>query len=552
MRRSTKFNFIMNALLTASAFIFPLITYPYISRILGPDNIGKVTFASSVTYYFTIFAQLGIPTYGISACARVRDDKEKLSRTVHEIMTINFAATVFVYVAFAIALFTVPKISCEKPLFLITGISILLNAIGVDWLYRALEQYSYITAVSMVFKLISVCAMFMFVHKPDDYVIYGGMSIIAASGSSILNFIRMRKFVSLRVKGQCNYKRHLRPILIFFAMSVATTIYTNLDTAMIGFIKTTTDVGYYNTAVKVKNILCSLVTSLGAVLLPRMSCLAEQEHWEEFNALVKKALNFVMLIALPLMVYFMLFAKESVLLLSGKEFIPSILPMQVITPTILFIGITNVLGIQVLVPLGKENIVLRSEVAGAIVNVILNAVLIPAYAATGAAIGTVAAEITVLIVQYSALRKDVRSAFLSLEYWKILLSLVSASAAALFIKLYVPLGTFNLLLLSAIAFFGIYALLIYLSKERLAYEIINQIFDKIFRRKKADSAKTNEDACSSDAAEECIKESGKEESTEEAGDVLLEETCTENECEALAEPAKDGNAENENAENENA
>ena len=120
-QKSVKFNFIMNAVLTASTFIFPLITYPYVSRILGPDGIGKVSFATSVIYYFSMFAQLGIPTYGISACARVRDDKVKLTRTAHEIMSINLVMTIFVYIAYAIMLFAVPKVSGEKPLVIVMG-----------------------------------------------------------------------------------------------------------------------------------------------------------------------------------------------------------------------------------------------------------------------------------------------------------------------------------------------------------------------------------------------------------------------------------------------
>ena len=242
MKHSTKFNFLMNSLLTSSSFYFPLITYPYVSRILGPENFGKVSFATSVVYYFSMVALLGIPTYGISACARVRDDKKKLSQTVQEIMLINAAMTVIVYTVFAGALFTVPRLSAEKPLLLITGLTVLFNTIGVEWLYKALEQYSYITTVSILFKIVSVVAMFAFVHSPDDYVIYGGISIIAASGSCLMNFIRLRRFVFVRPIGGYNIKHHLKAIWVFFAMSIATTVYTNLDTVMLGFIKNDTDV----------------------------------------------------------------------------------------------------------------------------------------------------------------------------------------------------------------------------------------------------------------------------------------------------------------------
>lgn len=484
MKHSTKFNFIMNAILTASAFIFPLITYPYVSRVLGPENIGKVSFATSVVYYFSMFAQLGIPTYGISVCARVRDDKEKLSRTMQEIMIINLVMTAIVYLVFAASLLAVPRLREEKTLFLVMGVTILFNTIGVEWLYKALEQYSYITTVSILFKLISVAAMFAFVHTRSDYIAYGGISILAATGSSILNFIRLRRFVYLKPLGSYNLRRHFKAILVFFAMSVATTIYTNLDTVMLGFIKTDTDVGYYNTAVKVKNVLCSLVTSLGTVLLPRMSCLAEEEKWDEFYSLVKKALNFVLLISLPLMVFFIIFANESILLLSGSMFLPAKLPMQIITPTIVLIGITNVLGIQVLVPLGREKQVLYSEIAGAVINLILNSALIPSLASSGAAIGTLAAEFVVLAVQYRALRKDIKGLALSISYFKIFISLFAGTAVTMLFRTILNFSAFWSLAVGAILFFGIYGIMLFLLKETLTCELCGQLLSKLLRRNK--------------------------------------------------------------------
>lgn len=484
MKHSTKFNFIMNSILTASAFIFPLITYPYVSRVLGPENIGKVSFATSVIYYFSMFAQLGIPTYGISVCARVREDKEKLSRTTQEIMIINLVMTALVYVVFAVSLFAIPRLREEKTLFIVMCVTILFNTIGVEWLYKSLEQYSYITTVSILFKFISVAAMFAFVHLKSDYIIYGGISILAATGSGFMNFIRLRRFVYLKPVGNYNFKRHFKAIWVFFAMSVATTIYTNLDTVMLGFIKTDTDVGYYNTAVKVKNVLCSLVTSLGTVLLPRMSCLAEEKKWDEFYSLVKKALNFVLLISLPLMVFFIIFANESILLLSGSMFLPAKLPMQIITPTIVLIGITNVLGIQVLVPLGREKQVLYSEIAGAVINLILNSALIPSFASSGAAIGTLVAEFVVLVVQYRALRKEIKSLMVSISYFKIFISLFAGTVVIMLFRFALSLGAFWSLAIGAIMFFGVYGLMLLLLKENLTCELCGQLVSRFLRKKR--------------------------------------------------------------------
>lgn len=478
---SVKLNFLMNAILTISAFIFPLITFPYVSRILLPEGTGKVSFATSVVTYFALFAQLGIPTYGIRACAKVRDNKEKLTRTVQEIFIINIVMSLITYIVFFLVLNIVPRMQADKTLFVITSSTILFNAIGMDWLYKGLEKYTYITIRSIIFKFIALLAMFMFVHQKSDYIVYGGISIFAGSASNICNLLNVKKYIQIKPIGKYNIKQHMRPILIFFAMSCATTIYTNLDTVMLGFMKTDMDVGYYNAAVKIKNILLGIVTSLGTVLLPRASYYIENDYMEEFRRITQKAINFVFLISIPLTIYFILYAKEGILFLSGNAYSKAILPMQVIMPTLIFIGLTNIMGIQILVPLGREKIVLYSEIAGAIVDLFINILLIPRMAATGAAIGTLIAELAVWIVQFVALRYDIIEAYKKVKYFAIILGIIIASMLSIWIKLF-RLGSFITLVLTAIVFFGTYGVTLIIAKEPLMNEIVEQILKKILKK----------------------------------------------------------------------
>ena len=475
---SIKKNFIMNVLLTMSGFIFPLITFPYVSRILLPEGTGKVQFATSVIAYFSLFAQLGIPTYGIRACAKVRDNREELTRTAHELLVINLVMNVIVYIALAIALVTVPRLQKDRLLLVIVSLTIVLTSVGMEWLYKALEQYTYIAVRSVVFKLIAVVTMFLLIHTKSDYVIYGGISIFAASASNILNLINDHKYIGFRPVGNYDFKRHLKPIGIFFAMACATTIYTNLDNVMLGFMTTDVDVGYYGAAVKIKGILVSVVTSLGAVLLPRASYYVEHGETEEFRRITKKALNFVMLLAVPLSVFFILFAKEGILLLSGLEFEGSIVPMQVIMPTLLLIGITNILGIQILVPTGRERIVLHSVIAGAVIDVIINALLIPYMQSTGAAIGTVVAEAVVLLVQYRTLRSEMKETVFGIHYFNICIAILLATVASIWVKAF-QWGNFITLATASILFFGVYGLFLIWRKESMATDIFSQIMDKV-------------------------------------------------------------------------
>jgi len=461
-----------------SQFIFPLITFPYVSRILLPEGTGKVSFATSIISYFTMLAQLGIPTYGIRACAKVRDDKEQLSKTTQEIFIINIVMSILAYIVFLLVVCNIQRLKGEKTLLIIVSVTIFFNAIGMEWLYKALEQYTYITIRSVIFKFIALIAMFLLIRQQSDYIIYGAISIFASSASNVFNFVNAHKYVSLWPVGDYNFKRHLKAVSVFFAMSCATTIYTHLDTVMLGFMKTNVDVGYYNAAVKIKTILVSIVTSLGTVLLPRASYYVEHGLKEEFYRITKKAINFVFLVATPLMVYFMFFAKEGIFFLSGNNYDGAIVPMQIIMPTLFFIGLTNIMGMQILVPLGKENIVLYSEIVGAVVDLVINYILIPKYASAGAAIGTLVAEIVVWIVQYIYLRKQIKDAYKNIRYGVLILALFLGSIASFGVKKVLS-GSFVILLISAILFFGVYFIVLTIEKEPLIYQIEESLLTKL-------------------------------------------------------------------------
>lgn len=461
---SLKKNFIMNMLLTASSMIFPLITYPYVSRILLPEGMGRVAFVTSVVSYFSMVSSLGIPTYGIRACAQVRDSKEELTRTVHEIFIINACMTLIVYLFFFLAVFFVKQLHQEKALFLICGSTLFFNLIGMEWMYKALEQYQYITIRSVFFKAVSVVLMLATIHSRSDYVLYGALTILAGVGSNIFNFFHARKYISFRPGTKYNFRQHLTPILVFFAFSVATTIYTNLDTAMLGFFKGNIEVGYYNAAVKIKEILVAFVTALGTVMLPRISYYVKGGQIREFTSLVKKAMDFVLFSALPICVYFIFTADNSILFLAGDSFYGAIRPMQLIMPTLICIGITNIIGIQILVPLGKEKLVVLSTCAGAITDLILNALLIPEFAACGAALGTLSAEIIVLAVQLHFIRPVLPDLFEKVQYKKLLPALFLASCALCAVKPLLHMGLFFSLVVTALLFFSVYLLALLLLK----------------------------------------------------------------------------------------
>lgn len=468
----------MNSILSLSSMIFPLISFPYVSRILQPAGTGKVSFAVSVVSYFSMFAMMGIPTYGIRACAQVRDDKEKLSRTVQEILIINFFLGILTYLVFAASLVLVPRFRIDSSLFCVVGLTIGFNIIGVEWLYQALEQYAYIAVRSVAFKAIAMLLMFLMIRSPEDYVTYGALTILASVGSNLLNFVNLRKLVSFRFQGPYDFKRHVRPILVFFCMSVATTIYTNLDQVMLGFMRGDEQVGLYTAAVKVKNMLVSLVTSLGAVLLPRVSFYVETKQQEAFERVTKLAFRFVVILAIPLTLYFILYAEPVILLLAGVEFQEATLAMQIIMPTVLLIGMTNVMGIQILLPMGKELWVLSSECAGAVVDLILNLLLIPFMGAAGAAVGTLAAEMVVFLVQYLHLKKLWNRTMWELPWRLILMANIIAFLPTYGIRL-LGQSIWMILPLSFGCLIGVYLVVLILGREELVLRGLKEWREKL-------------------------------------------------------------------------
>lgn len=478
---SLKLNFIMNVLLTLSSFLFPMFTFPYVSRILGPEGIGKVSFAQSIITYFMLFAQLGIPSYGIRVCAQNRDNKEELSRIVQELTIISLVMTAIVYGVLFVSVELVDRFRNEKVLILISSASILFGALGMEWMYKGLEQYTYITTRSLLFKVLSVLLMFALIHAKEDYLIYGTISVFASSASQLLNLINARKYIQLKPCRHWRFARHLKPIGVFMAMSCATTIYTNLDTVMLGFMATDADVGYYNAAVKIKVILVAVVTSLGTVLLPRASYYVKNNMADEFNRAIAKSFGFVAMVSLPAAIYFGLFAKQGILFLSGNAFLPSVLPMQLILPTIILIGLSNVTGIQILVPLDGEKYVLYSEIVGAVVDVIVNAILIPKMASSGAAIGTSIAEVVVLIVQLHFIRKYYSEYMRLLErvHFKNILfaSVVGVFASIWCIRL--TFRVFYVLVISVVCFSVGYFGCLLLMKDSLMYEFLADFKSKI-------------------------------------------------------------------------
>lgn len=471
--KSIKHNAIVNGILSVANILFPLITFPYISRALGVEVNGKLNFASASLNYFSLFATLGLSTYGIKACAKVREKKTELSKTVHELLMINAITTALACIALAVTIFLVPQYHQEWKLLFIYSWNIILNVAGMNWLYSAIEQYDYITKRSIAFKFIGVILMFLFVHCPEDCYKYAIITVFANVGGNILNIIYSRKFITFKWIGSYNCIQHIKPTLAMFATYLAVNVYSSLDSVMLGFICGDFQVGIYTAAVKIRTVLTTLITSIGTVLLPRMSFYIANDQWEEFKHLLKKSYCTIIMMAIPMMVYFILAAEPSILFLSGKEYAAAAAPMRILMPIMLLTSLSNITGMQILIPTGGEWKFAFSVSCGAIVDIAFNLLLIPRMGAVGAAYGTLFAELAQFSAQVCFTLRYIRGSFSLKATAQVLIATGLGTVGYFAVSPLMHTSAFFTLTMTAITFFGIYAIVLFIFKYNMFMEMLN-------------------------------------------------------------------------------
>lgn len=391
-KKSLVQNGIFNIVKTFSSIIFPVVTFAYASRILGDTGIGQVNFTKSIISYFTMIAMLGMKYYGTREGAKLRDDPLQFSRFAQEMLIINACTTAFAYALLIIAMFTVSKLRGYETLLLVNSLAILLQGMGMEWMYQAVEEYRYIALRSVMFQGIAFAALFLFVRKPEDVVPYAVIHLLSSSGSYVLNFLNARKYIRFQRFDHYKLRKHLKPLLWLFAMAVSIELYTVLDSTMLGFLQGDAAVGRYTAAVKVNKMMNTLITAAGAVMIPRLSYFIAQNKKEQLRDLVNKAFNFMFMLSVPACIGLFMLSDEIILMFSGSGFASAALTMRILTPIVVIIPFSIVVNLQIFVPMGKEKLILLSTLTGAVTNFTCNMLLIPRYAENGAAVATVLAE----------------------------------------------------------------------------------------------------------------------------------------------------------------
>ncbi len=398
MAKSIKLNLIYNILLNVTNILFPIITAPYVARVLEPDGIGLYHFSNTISGYFALVACLGIPTYGIRIIGANREDFNKRNKLFNEVFTISVFSTLFFSILYLLMLFFVPKFSNHLSIFFIAGFALYTVPMKVDWYFSGMNEFGYIAARSIIIKVLSVILLFLLVHNKSDLVIYVAITAFSLTCNEIWNFI---KIIKSGIKPQIvtqGIKQHLKPIIILFSSFVTVALYTSTGSMLLGFFCDYSEVGYYNIASQMGRVAIPVVTSLATVALPRISEYVSIGDKAKINTLVNKSLSFVMFLAFPLSIGLCIISKDFVPLFFGSGYDKAIVPMEILSFVIIVIGLNNLTGIQILIGLGKDRWFFTSTVISALVSTILYVLFVYLWGAVGASIVTVIAESLILLI----------------------------------------------------------------------------------------------------------------------------------------------------------
>lgn len=411
--KSLKLNAFLNGLRSLLSVIFPLITFPYVSRVLSVNGIGKYNFSNSIISYFMLIAALGISNYAVREGAKYRNNKRKINQFANEVFTINACSAIVSYVCLFICLITFSKLHSYLICILIYSIQIGFSVISVDWLFTIYEDFVYITIRSILFQIISILLLFVFVRHSNDYLNYAAITVFSAVGSNVLNFYRAEKEHRIHLVFHFNWKKHMTPILILFAANVANLIYVNSDVTLLGLLKSNYVVGIYSVSSRIYTVIKSVLSAVLLVSVPRLALLYGNKEFSKYKILLSKLTNMLVLLVLPAMIGLIMLSKQVVLIIAGNHFLRSVMSLRILAVAYIFSILAWILSDCVLIPAKREKYLLYSMTISAVINIVFNIIMIPYWSENAAAISTVLSELAMFTINYHYAKDIVKEVFVS-------------------------------------------------------------------------------------------------------------------------------------------
>lgn len=474
-----KKNILYSSILTTANYIFPLLVYPYVSRVLGVTNIGICNFVDSIIHYFILFSMMGVTIMGTREIAASKANSSSLDSKFSSIIALNAITTFIALIALAIATITIPQLWDNRHMMLYGGVKLFSNFLLIEWFYKGMEDFKYITMRTIAVKCIYVLSVFLFIKGSDDYPIYYLLTCLMVTGNAVINFIHARRFAKFKFS-LVSFKSVSRPFFTLGSYMLITSMCTTFNVAYLGFATDETQVGYYTTATKLYSILLALFTGVTSVIMPRMSSLLAKDNVEDFKNLLKKTTDLLFSFSIPAIVFTIIFASQIIMLISGPGYEGAIIPMKIVMPMMLIIGYEQIIVVQGLMPLRKDKVIMRNSSIGAAVSLILNIILVSRLMSIGSAIVWICTEMVILILSQYALTKCIGVKFPTHNLIKNMLCYLPLACLLTVMSLYSKLNYWEILIASAIitALYTMYVQ-IFISKNPLILKYVKPILKKI-------------------------------------------------------------------------
>lgn len=470
-----KRNYFYNSLLTLSNYVFPLIVYPYVSRVLGVSNIGICNFVDSVVHWFILFSMMGISILGNREMAAAGADRTRRSRAFSGLLTLNLITTLLAAAALVGAIYLVPKFFLYRKMLWIGVLKLMSNFLCIEWYFVGTENFKYITGRTILVKTLYVVAVLVFVRKADDYPLYYLLTVLVVLANALINITYARHTVTYSLRGM-DINTYVKPYLMLGLYMAMTATYVTLNVMYLGFVSDTDQVGYYGTASKLYSIVIAFFSAFTGVMLPRMSSLLSENKEDEFRRMIAKSFDFLLTFSVPLVFFATMCAPEIVRIFAGEGYEGAIFPARLIMPLILIVGMEQIFVLQVLMPNRRDKAVFIGACGGAVIGLTLTLTLVRPLQAVGSAIVWISSELVVLaFAAYFAWKED----GIGLP-WKELgrqvVSYLPALAVTVPVYHFLPAGMVRLGIISV--WMGLYTAVtvLFVHKNEMVLAFLNSVF----------------------------------------------------------------------------
>lgn len=387
----------LNVIKQVCTLAFSLITFPYVSRVLGDASYGKYSFATSIIEYLLIFSASAGGAYAIREGARIKNNNKEITTFSSEIFSIGCLFTISAYVVLFLLFILFPRIFLYKNLLLILSLRLLATTIGVEWIFNIFEDFKNITIRQISVQIIGLILTLILVHSPNDVNLYAIATVVAMSGANLINFFVSRKYVKIKFTKKMHLKQHIRPIMLILFYSAMITIYSNADIIMLGLMTNDSVVGAYSVAAKIYGIAKNIFIAALTVLLPRMSSYLGNNDITKMKEVINKTLKILLIGLVPAIILLFYYSNVIIFIVAGNNYLQGTVPLQLLSIALLFAIISSLLTTNIMIPNRQENKITIIVTISALSNIILNYLMIPIFGASAASITTVIAEMIVCI-----------------------------------------------------------------------------------------------------------------------------------------------------------